>query len=101
MEFGVMIYDMTYVVVAIIWGRTHVYQINLNPVKEFCLHNRLKGSFSGVRSCLLACGACLTKLLYITPWPVKSCRTDLLKYCEILFGLLPVVSTQSNHIVLG
>ena len=65
MEFGVMIHDMTYVVVAIVWGMTHVYQINLNTVKELCLHNWLKGSFSGVRSSLLACGA--TKLLYINP----------------------------------
>ena len=67
MEFGVMIHDMTYVVVAIIWGMTHVYQINLNTVKELYLHNWLKGSFSCVRSCLLACGACPTKLLYINP----------------------------------
>ena len=34
MEFGVMIHDMTYVVVAIIWEMTHVYQINLNLVKS-------------------------------------------------------------------
>ena len=63
MEFGVMIHDMTYVVVAIIWGMTHVYQ--MNTVKELCLHNWLKGSFSGVGSSLLACGA--TKLHYINP----------------------------------
>ena len=61
MEFGVIIHDMTYVVEAIISGISTI---------------GLKGSFSGVRSCLLACGTCLTKLLYITPWPVKSCRTD-------------------------